>query len=167
MADSTISAREKTLAGLTRSDRQFLLAYSESRTLVESAYRWAKIRRITLKSRDVAAKTGSRKLIEIRRKIAALGSSEDFFEYLGLSLAGVARALSEGMSATKTVPLMVNGKIVDAGPYPDHATRIAAATLAAKLRGDLSPRPPAVPAPGDGCTFSFVVPKKEEPREPS
>ena len=160
MTDGPTKSRRKPLPGLSRSDRQFLHCYATSKTLTEAAYKWAALRGVHIKTRDAAGQLGSRKFIRIRKTLAALGGEESLWEHLGLGLAGVARTLVEAMEATKTVPLMVNGKIVAAGPYPDHAARIAAATLAAKLRGDLPPRRPSAP-PGEPNIFAFVVPKNE------
>jgi hypothetical protein len=65
------------------------------------------------------------------------------------------------MRAEKTLPMMANGKLVACGPYPDHATRIAAATLVAKLRGDFN-RSPAPQPPPEPLTFGFVLPAPRE-----
>jgi hypothetical protein len=166
MSDSTESTRKKTLAGLNRSDREFLRAYARAKNLTECGLAWAEARGVKYKDRITACSKACRKLGLIKKKIAALGGEENLWEHLGLSLAGVARALSAGMSAEKTIPMMTkDGKILVAGPYPDHATQVAAAMAAAKLRGDLDRKPPAGPEPPAPFTYSYVIPEKEDPGE--
>ena len=162
VTDGPTKPRRKSLPGLSRSDRQFLNCYAKSRTLTEAAYKWAAVRNVPIKTREAAGQMGSRKLIQIRKKIAALGGEENLWEHLGLGLQNVARALSAGMSAEKTIPLMANGKVVAAGPYPDYQTRLTAAMAAARLRGDLDRNPPPAPEPPASFSFTSILPPKEE-----
>jgi hypothetical protein len=150
--------RKKVVDLMTRSDREFIAAYAQSRTLVEAGRLWGKSRGVDYASSDSAGAQAGRKLRDLQKKIARMGDAEMFWEYLGLGLNKIAGALADGMDATTIVPMKLRGGggdvIVEAGPYIDHPTRIDAAMSAAKLRGDIRKVPNV--AGGDNNEFKFL-----------
>lgn len=88
MSDSPANERravKKIVADLlSRSDRQFVAAYANTRSITEAGIRWAEFRGKTYANRDTAASKASRKLSEVRRKIEESGSPELWFEMMGL-----------------------------------------------------------------------------------
>ena len=98
---------------------------------------------------------------DLQKKITQMGDAETFWEYLGLSMSKIAKALREGMDATKTIPMTRRvdrdtQEIVEMGPYVDHPTRIEAAMSAAKLRGEIRRQPERDDAPADTKPLTFI-----------
>lgn len=144
---------------LTKSDRDFLMAYTSTRCFAETGAEWAMRRGAApYKNDDAARSSASRKLQEIRHKCEAAGCPEVMWEEAGLTMRDIVAVLRDGMAAMKVEPMRVREetivqvrdakgnvrdrvvtqeRIVEAGPYVDHRSRTDAARLAATLRGDL------------------------------
>lgn len=113
---------------LTMFERRFLAAYVETGTLTAAA---RKLRKFP--SKQAAASAAWRYWQQIKKKVDV----EMLMESVGLSRVRIFRALNAGLNAKAVRPFLSRktGKIVEAGPYADHPTRVKAAAEAAKIAG--------------------------------
>ena len=121
-------ADETGLDSLTMQQRKFFAAYIRKGTLTGAAMELRKF-----PSRAAATQAGWRFWREIKAKVDV----EMLMESVGLSKVRIFRRLDEGLDAKHVKPFLSRktGKIVEAGPYIDHPTRVKAATEAAKIGG--------------------------------
>ena len=169
---------------LSKTDRQALLAYSQTKSITEAGHCWGKMRGITYQDDSAANSCMSRKISDIRDRLEKAGAPELFWEALGLDAMRIARALADGMEATVVKPMMgkqsrvleyeeeegkVKRRVVDEevivypDPQPDHQSRINAAVNTARLRGDLKRGESATitaGVQGEGFKFLFVMEQK-------
>lgn len=116
------------LDSLTILQLKFFAAYVEKGTLKAAAQTLRKY-----PSGNAAAHAGWRYWKEIKAKV----NVEMLMESVGLSKVRIFRALDEGLRAKHVKPFLSRktGRIVEAGPYVDHPTRVKAASEAAKIAG--------------------------------
>lgn len=113
---------------LTMQQRRFFAAYVQKGTLGAAARTLRKF-----PSRAAATVAGVRFWKEIKAKVDV----ETLMESVGLSKVRIFQRLDEGLDAKHVKPFLSRktGRIVEAGPYIDHPTRVKAAAEAAKIGG--------------------------------
>jgi hypothetical protein len=105
---------------------KFFMAYVEKGTLTAAAESVG-----TYANKNSAHRAGHSFWKSIKRKVDV----ELLMESVGLSKVRIFEALNKGLEAKFVKPMVVDKKLVEAGPYIDHPTRVKAAETAAKIAG--------------------------------